>query len=97
MNNKVIDQNKIIKFCQNNDIRFIGIFGSFARGDFSEESDIDFLVRFSRPKSLLEFVRMERELSKVLGRKTELLTEASISPYLRANIIKELKVLYEKT
>jgi hypothetical protein len=45
---------------------------------------------------LLELVRIKRVLSEVLGRKTDLLTEASISPYLRDRIKKEMEVVYER-
>jgi len=55
------------------------------------------LVRFSKPKSLLELVRIDRIFSEVLGRKTDLLTKASISPYLRDRIKNEMEVIYEKT
>jgi len=73
----------------------IGIFGSMARGEATEQSDIDLLVRFSKRKSLLALVRLEREASAVLGRKVDLLTEAAISPYLRDRIKRELRVIYE--
>jgi len=39
---------------------------------------------------------LERELSKALGRKVDLLTEAAISPYLRERILKETRVVYGK-
>jgi len=66
-----------------------------ARGEATEQSDIDLLVRFSKRKSLLALVRLEREASAVLGRKVDLLTEAAISPYLRDRIKRELRVIYE--
>jgi len=81
---------------QNNDIIFVAIFGSFVTGDFTKKSDIDLLARFSKPKSLLDLVRIERALSRGFGRKTDLLTEASISPYLRDRIKNEMEVVYER-
>jgi predicted nucleotidyltransferase len=51
-------------------------------------------VEFSERKSLLELVRIERELSEVLGIKVDLLTEKSISPYLIDTIKREMKVIY---
>ena len=91
------NKKKLLETCKNNDIVFLAIFGSFVKGEFTEESDIDLLVRFSKPKSLLDLVRIERVLSGVLGRKTDLLTEASISPYLRDRIKNEMEVVYERT
>ena len=66
-----------------------------ARGKANEQSDIDLLVDFSKRKSLLALVRLERELSAELKRKVQLLTEAAISPYLRDRVMRELKVIYE--
>jgi hypothetical protein len=90
------NKEKLLETCRNNDIVFLAIFGSFVTGDFTEESDIDLLARFSKPKSLLDLVRIERVLSEVLGRKTDLLTEASISPYLKDRIKNEMEVVYER-
>ena len=74
----------------------MAIFGSFVKEDFTKKSDIDLLARFSKPKNLLDLVRIERVLSEVLGRKTDLLTEASIGPYLRDRIKNEMGVVYER-
>ena len=73
----------------------MAIFGSSLREDFGDDSDIDLLVRFSKPKSLLDLARIERIFSEALGRKADLLTEASISPYLKDTIEREMKVFYE--
>ena len=90
------NKKKLLEICKNDDIVFMAIFGSFVTGGYKKDSDIDILVRFSKPKSLLELVRIERVLSEVLGRKTDLLTEASISPYIRDRIKKEMEVFYER-
>jgi predicted nucleotidyltransferase len=73
----------------------IGVFGSTARGEATESSDIDLLVKLSKPKSLLSMVKLERNLSEAVGQKVDLLTEGAISPYLKERIFKELKVIYE--
>ena len=91
------NRKKLLEACKNNDIVFLAVFGSFVKNSFSKQSDIDLLARFSKPKSLLDLVKIERLLSEVLGRRTDLLTEASISPYLRDRIKKEMQVVYEKT
>lgn len=87
---------RLIDICSQNDVSMIGIFGSMARGESKKKSDIDLIVRFSKRKSLLAVVRLERELSSALGRKVDLLTEAAISPYLRERILKDMRVVYEK-
>jgi hypothetical protein len=73
----------------------VGIFGSVARGEATDQSDIDLLVHFSKPKSLLALVALERQLTAALGRKVDLLTEAALSPYLREQVMRELRVIYE--
>ena len=98
MNTLIINnKKKLLEICIKNDIVFMAIFGSVVRGNYTKSSDIDSLVRFEKPKSLLELVRIERTLSETLGRKTDLLTEASISPYLRDRIKQEMEVFYERT
>jgi hypothetical protein len=89
------DVHKLIALCRQNNVQQIGVFGSAARGEDDEQSDIDLLVRFSRRVSLLKMVALERQLSNALGRKVDLLTEAAISPYLRERIKRDLQVIYE--
>ena len=72
----------------------VAIFGSYARGEETPESDIDVIVEFSERKSLLELVRIERELCEALGAKVDLLTEKSISPYLIDDVRQEMEVIY---
>jgi len=94
MNTLSIDTEKLIDICRENDVSMLAVFGSLARGEATEQSDIDLLVKFSKGKGLLALVRLERLLSETLGRKVDLLTEAAISPYIRDNILKDLQVLY---
>jgi predicted nucleotidyltransferase len=94
MNTLHFDTEQINEICHNHDVAMLGVFGSAARGEATEGSDIDLLVRFSERKGLLALVRLERILSEVLGRKVDLLTEAAISPYIRDNILNDLQVLY---
>ena len=75
--------------------RKIAVFGSYARNEERKGSDIDILVDFLRKKSLLELVRMERELSEATGVKVDLLTEKSISPLLIRNVKRGMRLLYK--
>ncbi len=89
------DTNKLIAICRQNDVAKIGVFGSMARGEFNDQSDVDLLVEFSKRKSLLALVALERQISVALGKKVDLLTEAAISPYLRDRIKRDLRIIYE--
>ncbi len=88
------DKEILIKICRENDVSSIGIFGSMARDEASEKSDIDLLVKFDKRKSLLGVVRLERELTEALGRKVDLVTEGAISPYIRADILRDMEIIY---
>jgi predicted nucleotidyltransferase len=91
-----MDPNLLAELCERNDIQRLRVFGSVARGEETASSDIDFLADFSRRKSLLDLVRIEREFSERLGRRIDLLTEAALSPYLRERILAESQVVYER-
>jgi uncharacterized protein len=91
----LFDTTALIDVCRENDVAKLEVFGSTARGEANNNSDIDLLVEFSKRKSLLALVAVERKMSAALGRKVDLLTEASISPYLREQIKRDLRVIYE--
>lgn len=82
---------KLIHVLKKHGIKKIGIFGSYARGEAKQGSDLDLIVEFKKRKSLLELVGIEQELEDRLGIKIDLLTEASISPYLIEKIKKNLR------
>lgn len=83
----------IIDFLAKHGAERVAVFGSYARGEARPDSDLDLLVWFSEQKSLLGLIRLERELSELLGVKIDLLTEQAISPYLIDRILKEIKVI----
>lgn len=86
---------KLIQILKKHGAKRIEIFGSYARGEQKETSDLDIIVEFEKRKSLLELVGIEQELEDALGIKVDLLTRASISPYLIEKIEKESKVVLE--
>jgi uncharacterized protein len=88
---------KIINILKNSNASLIKVFGSFARGDFDSNSDIDLIVNFSDRKSLIDLARIEDELENSTGYKIHLLTENSISPHILERVNREAKVIYEKS
>ena len=86
--------NKLVSILKKHGAKKIEIFGSYARGEQKETSDLDVIVEFEKRKSLLELVGIEQELEDALGIKVDLLTRASISPYLIERIEKESKVVF---
>ena len=73
----------------------VGLFGSFARGEANESSDIDLLVEFADGmKNYDNFIDLCFFLEDLFGRNVDLLTPASLSPHLKQQI--EAEVRYEK-
>jgi len=62
------------------------IFGSFARGEATADSDIDILIEFERVMTLFDIVGLKQELEDALGRKVDLVTRRSIYPPLKKYI-----------
>jgi hypothetical protein len=89
---------KLAEICKKNDIVFMAIFGSFAKGKQNKKSDVDIAIEFERnsEKSLLDLVRIENELTKIFKRKVDLGIFSSLSPYIIEDVKKEMRVIYEK-
>lgn len=73
----------------------IGIFGSSARGDITEDSDIDISVELNQkvPVGLFEFARMKFYLEDLLGKKVDLVMKNGLKPLIRDRILKQLIIL----
>jgi len=71
-------------------VKNIGVFGSVARNEQTEASDIDLLVEFSQPVGFVTFIRLESFLSKRLGRPVDLVTSDSLKPVIRQDILYEV-------
>lgn len=73
----------------------IGVFGSFARNQQNQGSDIDLLVKFKITPSLLQLIKIENELSRKLGIKVDLITRGAIKDKrIKANIEQDLKIIF---
>lgn len=66
-----------------------GIFGSFARGEADETSDVDLLVEVPRGTTLLDMAGLGIELEEALGRSVDLVTYESIHPRMRERILRD--------
>lgn len=88
------DKEQIIEICRRNDISFCGLFGSYARHEARETSDVDLLIRFSKPKSLLGHISISHQFQDALGKEIDLVTESELSPHIRENVLRDLKVIY---
>jgi predicted nucleotidyltransferase len=94
MNSLNLKSDQVKNLCRRYHVQSLSLFGSMAKGEETPESDVDLLVTFSRPVTLLQMVAFERELSVTLGVKVDVVTEGSLSPYLRKQILKERQLVY---
>lgn len=69
-------------------VRQLGLFGSFARGENTESSDLDFLVEFET-KSFDAYIGLKQFLEELFGRKVDLVLPNTIKPRLRDRILAE--------
>jgi len=72
----------------------IGIFGSAARSENTENSDIDILYQFKETVGLLNIVRIKDNLEEKLNKKVDLISEKYIHPKLKPHIMNDLKIIY---
>jgi len=72
-------------------IKKIGIFGSVAREEDKEKSDIDILVELYSPIGLFDFVRLENILTNILGKKVDLVSNKALKPQIKDDVLKEVE------
>ena len=89
------DQNdKILNYLRHYQPEWVGVFGSWARGENRPESDLDILIKLNKPVSLLTFVRMQRELSEMLDVTVDLVSEGGLkNERLRQYVFQDLKLI----
>ncbi|HLD55036.1 MAG TPA: nucleotidyltransferase family protein [Candidatus Nanoarchaeia archaeon] len=79
---------KIIPILKKNKVIKAGIFGSYARGEQKKNSDIDILVKISKPMGF-SFMTLQFELEKELNQKVDLITYKSLHPLIKKIILNE--------
>ena len=67
-----------------------GIFGSYARGDFHADSDLDLLVDFDEGANLFDLVGLQQFLEEKLGCKVDLVSRRSLREELRTSVLNEM-------
>ena len=92
-----ISKEKLADFCKRNNIRKLSVFGSFVRSELQPESDIDILVEFERglTPGLFSIIKMEMELTELIGRKVDLRTAEDLSKYFRDEVLQNAKLQYQ--
>ena len=84
---------KILPVLDRHDVVRASIFGSLAREESDEKSDVDILVELRGEKSLLDLAGLKIELEELLGRGVDVLTFESLHPLLKDRILREQRVI----
>ncbi|MEW6610926.1 MAG: nucleotidyltransferase family protein [Patescibacteria group bacterium] len=71
-------------------VKELGVFGSFARGDFTDTSDMDVLVDFCKSPSLLKYIHLENYLTEQLGRKVDLVHKPGLKRAIKDDVLSEV-------
>lgn len=80
---------EILEVCAKYGAANVRVFGSFARGDADERSDIDLLVEFELGRSLLDHAGLWLELQELLGCHVDVVSERGIKPRIRERVLRE--------
>jgi predicted nucleotidyltransferase len=89
---------KIKAYLQEKPVEKAWLFGSFARNQMSQDSDLDILVRFVKPNklNLFDYVGISQDLEDITGRKVDLVQEGFVVPMAQKNIDQEKMLIYER-
>lgn len=74
-------------------VEWLGLFGSYVRGEASPKSDLDLLVRFHQTPGLIRFVQLENYLSDLLGLRVDLVMAEALKPNIGQRVLAEVESL----
>jgi predicted nucleotidyltransferase len=83
------NRDEILKLAATHGARNIRVFGSVARGEADEQSDVDFLVDLEPGRSLLDLGGLLMDMQNLLGRRVDVVTEKSLRPRIRDQVFHE--------
>lgn len=86
----------IEEYFRDKPVKKIQVFGSFARNEQNNNSDMDILIELEKPVGLFKLSEYALDLEALLGRNVDLGTDKSLSSYVRPYVEKELETVYEK-
>lgn len=85
---------KIIPVLEKSDVEYAGVFGSVARGEGRDDSDVDILVKFNGPATFSSYLNLDEKLRQALDRDIDLITVGGVNKFIRPYIERDLKVVY---
>ena len=88
-----LQREDILRIAAHHGARNVRLFGSAARGEATDGSDLDFLVEMEPERSLMDLVGLRSDLMDLLGREVDVVTEDSLYWLLRRKILREARPL----
>lgn len=87
---------ELTDLCRRYQVRELAVFGSFVKGNFRADSDIDLLVEFepSAEIGFLALARMKNELSEILHRQVDLVPKEGLKPKIKKEVLDSRRILY---
>jgi len=89
-----LNDNRLKNMCIQSGISYLGLFGSYARGEEKSSSDVDLLVRFNKPIGYFELVQVQERIKTLLNKDVDLVTENALSKYIKPHVYKDVKTIY---
>ena len=91
MHNVLIERfrNEILSLAARHGASNVRVFGSLARGEDSEHSDLDLLIQLGEDRSLLDVVGLKLDLEDLIHCPVDVVTEGALSPYIRDRVLAE--------
>lgn len=80
---------EILDLAHRHGARDVRVFGSLARGEGGEGSDLDLLVTLAEDRSLLDLIALKHGVEDLIHRPVDVVTEKALSPYLRERVLSE--------
>lgn len=91
-----VEEERLAAFCRKHHLTKLAFFGSVLTDSFGPDSDVDVLFEYDpeHVPSLFGVIRMERELSGILGRKADMRTPQDLSRHFRDEVVRDALVQY---
>ncbi len=79
----------IVRAAEARGARDVRLFGSVARGEETDASDVDFVVSLTSGRTMMDLARLELDLEQLLGRRVDVVTEQGLVEPVRSTVLRE--------
>ncbi len=86
------------EFYEQYGVKFIGVFGSYAKGDANQNSDIDILYRIDEGKklSIFQYLALHKKLEELFRKKVDLVRDETLKPHIKSAVLKDMFYVQER-